>query len=282
MAFGKKTAPETFDVSKTGLLAQEAMRNRRCQLARLPIRITLKATLMNHFSNKAIIQMLAKMGGYSVPKVGKDLDQSYEDSKYFNVNDVVVIPCRVLKAAIVEGAISTNKMVTKAELKRDLRVEGFTSPLHLPKGAKIERDVRLVRNQTGVPDVRARALIPEGTTADFVLKFPTTLSPDKIVAALDGAGQSIGIFDNRPQNGGDCGMFDFDILPDKEVARVINECMVAEKPYDLPEWIYTAFEKGSHHASDDASKKVTALIEHVNGQNGMKKRRARSGAEDAG
>ncbi len=273
MAFGKKkAATETFDQDQVFDLAARAMRERRSAVVRLAFRLHLGTCLMNHFSNKAIVQMLEKMVGISKPKEQKDLEQAFHDSQYRNVDGALVVPCRILKAAIVEGAIATGGSVSKAELKRDLRVVGFTAPIVLPKGQEVTMDVRLVRNMTGVPDVRARALIPQGSTVDFVVQFPTTLSPDKVIAALEGAGQSIGIFDFRPQKGGDQGTFEIELITDaSKIDEIVRACSIAEKPYDLPPEILRAY--NSNLKSDD-DRKVSSLVEHVNGQSTGKKKKA--------
>jgi hypothetical protein len=278
MGFGKKSA-ESFDSNKVYDLAAKAMRERRSSVVRLAFRLHLGSCLMNHFSNKAICQMLEKMVGISKPKEQKDLTKSYLDSHYRNINDDLVVPCRIIKAAIVEGAISTGKAVSKAELKRDLRVIGFTAPITLPKGVKsTTMDVRLVRNMTGVPDVRARALIPEGSTVDFVVQFPTTLSPDKVIAALEGAGQSIGIFDFRPEKGGDQGTFEVELLSEDKIDAIVQSCMAPEKPYLLPTELLQAYNSNLTENQEkmvkdlsDAEKKAKSLVEHVNGQGKTKR-----------
>lgn len=276
MAFGKKTNTAAFDPRDAYTLASKALRERRMTQARLAFRMTLDETLMNCFSNKALLQMLGKQTGLDQLREQKDLLKAFEDSKYRNSNDDVVLPCRIIKAAIVEGAISTGKFVTKAELKRDLRVVGHTSPIIFPKGHKAEPDVRLVRNQTGVPDVRSRALLPAGSQVECVLQFPTTLSPDKVIAAFDGAGSSIGVCDYRPQNGGIYGTFSVELLPEAEVERIIAACALPEKPFVIPPQFMRAFNSlgdgdGASKPSD-AHAKAVAVVKHVNGQAKRSKR----------
>lgn len=276
MAFGKKTATASFDPRDAYTLASKALRERRMTQARLAFRMTLDETLMNCFSNKALLQMLGKQTGLDQLREQKDLLKAFEDSKYRNANDVVVLPCRIIKAAIVEGAISTGKFVTKAELKRDLRVVGFTSPIIFPKGNTAEPDVRLVRNQNGVPDVRSRALLPAGSMVECVLQFPTTLSPDKVIAAFEGAGSSIGVCDYRPQNGGTYGTFSVELLPESEIDRIVKACSVPEKPFDIPPQFMKAFNRlgdGDAEAKPtDSQSKAAAVVKHVNGQAKRSKR----------
>lgn len=271
MAFGKKAAVTSFDPQDATHLAQEALRKRRATVARIAIRVTFEELLMNHFSNKALLKMLGKMVGIVQPKEHKDLTESFEDSIYRNAIGEIVVPCRLLKATIVNGAIATGGAVSKAELKRDLRVVGYTSPLRF-EGIP-EMDIAIVKNDSGVPDVRARARIPAGATADFVLTFPTSLSPDKVMSALEGAGTSIGVFDWRIERGGSFGGFRVDVLPQEEADRVIEETKHAEVQYDIPPGYLRAF---NSEKKGDALKKAQALIEHVNGQPrpAMKKRRS--------
>jgi hypothetical protein len=273
MGFGKKKI-ETFEQNDGYDLASKAMRARRLAVVRIPFRLHLDNCLMNHFSNKAVIQMLEKMVGVSKPKEQKDLMKAFEDSQYKNTDGDLVVPCRILKAACVEGAIETAGAVSKAELKRGLRVLGYTAPIKLPKDQKVTMDVRLVRNMTGVPDIRARALIPQGSTVDFAVQFPTTLSPDKVIASLEAAGQSIGIFDFRPQKGGDLGTFNVELLPKEAVDDIIARCAVPEQPYEIPQVLLRAY-NASLESDSDAERHVGALVEHVNGQsNGKGKKKA--------
>lgn len=272
MAFGKKKADESFDVDQAYFIASRALKEKALKRASIGVRLTFDDLLMNHFSNKALLKMLGNMTGLKLPKENKDLTEDYEASFYRNVDDEIVVPCRMLKACIVEGAITTGGTTSKAELNRGLRVVGHTSPLRFPEGQHPDMHVCIVRNNTNVPDVRSRALIPAGSTADFVLEFPNTLPPDRVMAALNGAGVSIGIGDWRIEKGGSFGGFTVELLPPAEVAETIRRCGRPEKPYDIPEVYKRAF-NAQEKKKGDALLKAEALINHVNGQSPARRRR---------
>jgi hypothetical protein len=279
MAFGKKkaaTGPMATQAN-VSLLATEALARLRSNRVRLAVTITLGQVLMNRWDQKSLVQMLGKMTGHDVPRGNKDLHGDYEASWYRNEKGDLALPCRVIKAAIVEGAISTDGLVSKAELKRELRVMGHTSPLDL-HGKEIEMDVRLVKNQM-TPDIRARAIVPAGATAEFVLDFPQTLSVDRVMAALTSAGATIGVCDWRPQKGGEFGTFEVTKTTGevKEVERVIKACAHPEEQFVIPEYMLHAIDAIPENKRSDSQKKAAAIISHVNGQaNGHANGKSRS------
>lgn len=264
MAFGKKkTASVKFDQSNVSMLASQALAEQRAGLVRLAFRVTGETPLLMHrWSQKAIIQMVGKMVGQPVPRDSKDLTEEYEASYFRNEDGVVALPCRILKAAIVDGAIMTNGVTSKAELKRGLRVLGYTSPIAM-KGGEMQMDCRIASNN-GTPDMRARAMIPPGYHFDVVLQFPTSLTPDKVVSAFEGAGSSIGICDWRPERGGDYGTFSIGVLADKDIERILKACSVPEEEYKIPPEYLRPF-KGVQ-APTDSGRKAMAVLSKVNGE----------------
>jgi hypothetical protein len=292
MAFGKKKAePEGPAVTQAdvSILATQALQRLRNQRLRLAVTIRLGDTLMNRWDNKSLVMMLGKMTGHDVAKGKKDLDEKFQASWYRNENGLLVMPCRVIKAAIVEGAISTRKAVTKAELNRELRVLGYTSPINL-HGKEVSMDLRITKNQSGVPDVRARALVPGGSTCSFVLDFAPILTVDKVMMALDAAGSTIGLCDFRPDRGGEFGTFSIERFTGEaaEVERVIRECAVPEEQYEIPEHMYRAVDRIREEGQpvSDTVGKAMAVVDHVRnghslgaGANGRKRRAAQKGGD---
>lgn len=271
MAFPKKTKDSgvRFDQNNVAMLASQALAARRGIRVQLGVRLTLTAPmLLQRWTTKAIVQMLGKMTEHDQPRTAKDLTVDYEASWYRNEDGVPALPCRILKACTVEGAISTGKVVSKAELKRNMRVLGHTSPIHMPKGADKSMDVRIVRNSSGTPDVRARALIPAGSYMDIVLEFSQLLTPDKVVAALEAAGATVGLCDWRPEKGGECGTFEVSHFRSdrKDIDAILKECAVPEEQYVIPPELLRAFGAKADSELSDSAKKVKSLIQHVNGQ----------------
>jgi hypothetical protein len=281
MAFGRKKSTVTnFTQQDVSMMATKALAERRANVVRLALRLTGATPLLMHrWSQKAIIEMVGKMVGQPVPRPPKDLTQEYEDSWFRNTDGQLAIPCRIVKAAIVNGAITTGGVTSKAELKRDLRVMGYTSPIRTHGGDR-RMDCRIASNN-GTPDMRSRAVIPEGWEFDIVLQFPTTLTPDKVMSALEGAGSSIGLCDWRPERGGDYGTFEVGVLSDGEIDRILKDCSLPEEMYQIPPEFLTAFRAAAASGTDSA-KKVAALVDQVNGQSAPKRQRKTNGAAELG
>jgi hypothetical protein len=277
MSFGKKRAASAVNVDQgnAALLATQALATMRSSRITLVVRLVLDEVLMNRWTNKAIHMMLGKMTGLELPRPPKDLTAEFEASWYRNERGEVALPCRLIKAAIVEGAISTGKVVSKAELKRELRVRGFTTPIYTANGKKmlmkeLVMDVRPATNSTGGPDLRSRAIVPAGSYIDIVLEFPPTLSPDKVMAALDGAGSTIGLCDWRPNRGGEYGTFAIDtnrVSNDlKDIDRVLKDCSSPEERFVIPESLLRAYNAMPRDNMPDPVKKALSVAENIDEQ----------------
>lgn len=288
MGFSRKAkAPEVaVNQSNVSMLAAEALAKQRAIQVLLPVRlITTAPILMKRWTDKAITQMLGKMVGQNVPRTNKDLTSEYEDSWYRNTDDVPAVPCRIIKACIVKGAGGTGGIVTGAQLKRELRVIGHTASLHGKNGkpltgADLFMDVRVVQN-FGTPDVRARAQTPVGSYMDIVLAFPPTLTPDKVVSALQAGGANVGLCDWRPDKGGEYGTFEVELLDNTKAAndRIIKQCSVPEREFSIPEHMLRAFGSVAKDKLSDPARKAIAVAEHVNGQKRGRKANAEANAE---
>lgn len=286
MAFGKKktVSATNVDQNNVALLATQALATLRATRVRLVVRLVLDPVLMNRWTSKAIVMMLGKMCGKELPRPPKDLTEEFKDSWYRNEKGEVALPCRLIKAAIVEGAISTGKVVSKAELKRELRVCGFTSPIYDRNGKKLmvdelQMDVRPARNASGGPDLRSRAIVPAGSYVDIVLDFPPTLSPDKVMAAVDGAGGTIGFCDWRPERGGEFGTFSIDtdrITNDKkEIEKVLRDCSTPEEQFVIPQDLLRAFNAATRDIMPDPVRKAMSVAAGVDEQHSSKNGKAK-------
>jgi hypothetical protein len=241
MAYAKKKTEVEIPQAQVRLAAAEALKSRSLTRVRLGIRVRFTTdVLMNQFSQKALTEMLHKqVTGGALPREHKDLESSCDAAVYRNTKNEVVLPCRILKAAIVEGCIGTAGAVTKAEMKRNFRVLGWTSPIAL-NGELIE-DIRLTRNDNGSPDIRGRCRVPAGSTCDFVFEFANTLHPDKIISATAAAGQCIGVCDWRPDRGGEYGTFEIEIVEDeKQWPKIIARCQYPEMAAEVPDYLKRA------------------------------------------
>jgi hypothetical protein len=274
MPFARKNSSTTALALVTqGNVAQtatEALQKARMSQIQLAVRLTCDSPILMHrWTQKAITQMLGKMTGRELPRPPKDLTEECNNAWYRNTKGVPAVPCRIIKAAIIEGAIGTGGVVTKAELKRSLRVVGLTSPIHLSR--PIEHDIKIAKNNGSV-DLRGRAIAPEGSYFDVVLQFPQTLSVDKVMSALGAAGAQIGICDWRPDTGGEYGTFHPDVLggDPKTIQKIIQACAVPEEEFHIPERLLRAFNAMSEDKLTDPARKVKSLIKE-GGPNGPRR-----------
>lgn len=285
MPFARKKKPDTALVlvtqSNVAQTAAEALAKARATQIQLAVRITFDSpVLMHRWTQKAITQMLGKMTGREQPRPPKDLTEECDNSWYRNTKGEPAIPCRIIKAAIIEGAIGTGGVVSKAELKRSLRVVGHTAPIHLSRA--IEQDIKIAKNNGSV-DLRGRSTAAEGSYIDVVLQFPQTLSVDKVMSAIDAAGAQIGICDWRPDTGGEYGTFHVDVLggDPKRIGAIIKQSMVPEEEFEIPERLLRAFNAIPQEKLSDPARKVKSLIQE-GGPNGPRKGRGtRSVIEEA-
>jgi len=271
MPFGrKKVTNQNVNQDNVSMLASKALAEKRATVVRVAFRLRGTSSMLQHrWTSKAFIQMLGKMTGQPVPREAKDITAEYQDSWFRNTKGQLVIPCRLIKASMVEGAITTNGVVSKAELKRSARVLGYTAPVKDKTGKKLivdgkgmSPDTRIAMNATG-PDVRTRALVAEGWTADIVVQFQLALTPDQIVSALEGAGSSIGLCDWRPEKGGDHGCFSVEVLADKEIKRILDESSYPEEEIVIPEEYKRPFKAGKVDKGvkmSDSAKKALAVL----------------------
>ena len=80
----------------------------------MPLRLVGTTPLLMHaWGAKALIAMIGKMTGHDVPRGNKDLTEEYKEAFYRNVEEEMVIPCRIVKRCMLNGALATKKAVTK-------------------------------------------------------------------------------------------------------------------------------------------------------------------------
>jgi hypothetical protein len=276
MAFGrKKNVAEPIKQEEVFQLASEVLRKKRAIRLRLATKITLTSPLMmQRWTTKAVRKLLGGMTGFKEPKTNKDLTADYADSWYRNELGEPVLPCRILKAAIVEAAGSTNGVVSKAALKRSLIVLGNTMVLKSAKKGQNpapKMDVKIVKNANGQPDVRSRAVFPAGTTMEVVLEFGHELTVDQVLSAFDAAGSCIGLCEWRPEKGGSYGTFGFEPVENsaRNIERIVKECSSPEDEFVIPPALLRAFNSIPEEKRTDGARKVQALIDNHAQQRGL-------------
>jgi hypothetical protein len=175
----------------------------------------------------------------------------------------------MLKAAIVEAAPATNGVVSKADLKRALRIVGFSSPIYSGgKPAPTEMQIDLVKVGMDKQDIRARAKFPAGSWFEVILEFGMPLSPSSVMAAVETAGACVGIGEWRPERGGELGTFHVEGLKGDAatIRRVIQACSVPEEVFVIPPEMLQAMVNVKISEQSDPVRKAVAVSKHVNGQ----------------
>lgn len=272
MAFGqKKKVAEGPKVTQSNAahMAATALAKMRLNRVRVAFRLHGTAPLLVHrWTQKAVIQFLGKASGNVQPRGNKDLTTEYEQSYWRNTEGVACIPARTIKRCIVEGAVATDGVATKAELGRALRVLGHTAPLmHKGKPARHVMDVQPARNDGGGIDIRSRARFDDWS-CDVVLEFcPSILSVDKVVSAFAAAGEAIGIGDYRPDTKGEYGTFRIEALGEADVARIMKENALPEEQIEIPPDLLRAADRLiDENKASDKVRKAVAVTKHVNGE----------------
>ena len=266
MAFAKK-AVQSFDPTKVTYLALEALKRSQQTRAQLPIRATLETPMLMHrWSAKAFLQMLGGMVGIPEDKGLLDLTEKYENSYYRSTEGKLVVPCRLIKAVIEKGATG-QVSVTGAEIRRMLRVVGWTSPIVLPRGKEVTMQVDIGRTSSGTPLPISRANIPEGSTFDFVLDFPCVLHPDKVMTALTNGFSVIGIGDWRPDKGGIYGTARVEVIEERAaIAKIVKACEVHEDQFQIPPQYLQAYTARLEKMSDAEVTKANGLAKRAMGR----------------
>jgi len=265
MAFGrKKTADSGPKVTQENAssLALAALQEARSARVTIGVRCVLDTPMLCHaWSTKALLQIIGKMTGHDVERVKKDIMDEYEASASRNVNGQLVVPCRTVKRAIEEGGgDNSGGVVSKAQLKRELRVRGNAAPWDL-RGNECVRDTRPVANDGGGIDIRTRMLIPAGATFDVVLEMPSSLSPKNVIKAMMAAGDVIGIGDWRPERGGEYGTFSVQkVLDAKDVPRILKACAPEERRFEVPPEMLRAANAMPKEKLTDKQRKAVAMV----------------------
>ncbi len=222
----------------------------------MPLRLVGTTPLLMHaWGAKALIAMIGKMTGHDVPRGNKDLTEEYKEAFYRNVEEEMVIPCRIVKRCMLNGALATTKGVTMVDVGRYFRVVGQTAPIT----GEPRMDVRLAVLNRGTPMPVARPIFDEWSIEVVVRFVHAFLSVDKVMLAAETAGDAVGFLEWRPSSDspGEFGCFRVEHVEASEIDRILHESRHAEKVPEIP----TAFLRA-------AGAKVDALPESA--QNALK------------
>jgi hypothetical protein len=164
--------------------------------------------IVNQFSEKAKRIMLERMQGIKKPKEVRDPVADYEASIHRLTDGRFGFPAVGFKGATVSGARAFKGSITMAALRPmlyffpDDRATGLIAIAGKPH---MREDV--VRNATGVADLRYRAEFPDWS-ATLRVEFSPHLIDRRSVLALVSEGGRNGIGEWRPEKGGVNGTYE--------------------------------------------------------------------------
>jgi len=187
---------------------------RRVEQTDIPI-IGETPYISHAWSHKARTQMLDKqMGKARAKKPPKDPWIDFCESLYWmsdkpenpTQEDIDSAQFGIPAIAFKAAAVSACRLVSGIPMTLARISFHILGPLVEIKG-KPEMHEAFVRNETGVADIRYRAIFNEWSAILRVYYDPTTISLDNVVTLIDRGGFGPGVGDNRPERGGENGRY---------------------------------------------------------------------------
>ena len=168
------------------------------------IKLVGDSPLISHrWSSKAKTMMLDKqMGKAKAAKEKKDPEKDFKECLYEFPGGGYGFPSIAFKSAAV-GACSHVDGVTKVVARGAFHINGELVKII----GKPTPRVDMVRNQTGVADIRYRAEFRKWSAEFEVRHNANVLTAEQVVNLFNTAGFSIGVGDWRPAKNGSYGMF---------------------------------------------------------------------------
>jgi hypothetical protein len=184
--------------------------------------------VLNKFSAKAREMMKAKQSAGSQAKRGprekKDFQAAYEGAKHIATDGWCGIPAASFRHAMIRaGSLdSVGAKMTQLKMALFVQQDGFdaddgTPLIKITKGEPHYLE-SLVRNETGVADIRARPMWGPGWRAMVRVEWDDEVfTSDAIANLLFRAGQQVGIGEGRPFSKDSVGMGwgTFDVISGK-------------------------------------------------------------------
>jgi len=171
--------------------------------------------VMNKFSAKAREQMRQKQEAGSTGKKGtkreaKDFNLAYEQAIHRSREGWVGIPAGAVRSSMISACKIVGFHMTKGKLAVFIQADGFevtdgTPLIKITKGEPHYHE-SLVRNATGVADIRPRAMFDEGWEADVRVKFDADMfTLEDVANLLVRAGAQVGLLEGRHDSSKSCG-----------------------------------------------------------------------------
>lgn len=172
--------------------------------------------VQNKFSAKALEMMRRKQEAGSTSKKGtkreaKDFDECYHQAMHKMPDGGVGIPAPAFRNAMVSACKAAGFKMTLAKLSVFVEPDGFdaddgTPLVKITKGAPHYTEL-LVKNETGVADVRPRPMWDAGWEATVRVRFDADqFTTEDVANLLLRAGMQVGVGEGRPDSRKSCGM----------------------------------------------------------------------------
>jgi hypothetical protein len=172
--------------------------------------------VQNKFSERIKKEYRAKQVAGSTAKKGakregKNFDQAYEEAKHVSHEGWCGIPAPAFRAAMVSACRTVGFKMTLAKLSVFVEADGFdkddkTPLVKITKGEP-EYFESVVRNQTGVIDLRARPSWEPGWEAIVRVRFDADqFTLDDVTNLLLRVGYQVGVGEGRPDSKKSTGM----------------------------------------------------------------------------
>lgn len=180
------------------------------------LRIRGDAPYVQHrFGQKAFTQMMATQAAGSVAKKGKkrepkDFDLLYREAQHVSTEGWWGMPAAAFRNALVSACRVCGFQMTKAKLSVFVEADGFEDDgqplIKITKGEPHPFDA-VVRNETGVADIRRRPMFDPGWEAVVRIRYDADMFTQVDVAnLLLRVGCQVGIGEGRPDSKKSTGM----------------------------------------------------------------------------
>jgi hypothetical protein len=173
--------------------------------------------VQNKFSNKARQIMMDKQAAGStaakgVKRTPKDFEACCKEATYVTPDGGYGIPCGAFRAALVSACRTVNFKMTHAKLALKIIADTHdatdigTDLVAITKG-KPKRFEAMVRNDSGVADIRSRPMWAPGWEASVTIEFDADMfTVEDVSNLLARVGCQIGVGEGRADSKDSCGM----------------------------------------------------------------------------
>lgn len=171
--------------------------------------------VQNKFSAKAKQKMMATQAAGSTAKSKKakearDFDADFKAAQHISEDGWIGLPAPAFRAALISACRLVGFQMTKAKLSVFVLADGLDAddgtPLVKLDAGEPEIHEAMVRNATGVADIRVRPMWREWAADVRVRWDADQFTLQDVVNLMDRAGQQVGIGEGRPDSKSSTGM----------------------------------------------------------------------------